>query len=79
MLVGWRLHEGEVGRELGLLLLLLRRHHTRHAGVAGHATVWRRLLRLLGAFGKVTALLHLLLHKHGVLVKSWRRACGRTL
>lgn len=79
MLKGWRLHEGEVGRELWLLLLLLRRHHARHAGVPGHASVLRRLLRLLRAFGKVTALLHLLLHEHGMLVESGRRTRGCTL
>jgi hypothetical protein len=79
MLKGRRLHEREVGRELWLLLLLLRRHHARHAGVPGHATVRRRLLRLLGTFGKVTTLLHLLLHEHGVLVKSWWRTCRYTL
>jgi hypothetical protein len=70
----WRLQEREVWRELRLLL----GWHARHTGVATHATVlrWLLLLRL----DEVAALLHLLLHEHGVLFVHARRcACGSTL
>lgn len=73
----WRLHEGEVRRELWLLLLL--RQHARHTRMPAHATIRRWLLWLLRTFSKVASLLHLLLHEHGVLVESWRRTGGCAL
>jgi hypothetical protein len=80
LVLNWRrLHEGEIRRELRLWLLL--RHHARHTGMPTHAAVrWWLLLRLLRTLCKVaTLLLHLLLHEHSVLIKTWRRTCGYAL
>lgn len=70
MLKRWRLQEREVRGELRLLL----GWHARHTRVASHATV-RRWLLLLRSLDEIAALLHLLLHEHGVFVHARWRTC----